>query len=91
MPRFSVSSELCGVRGDGDDLRALDAKHIADTHPALPSAGAALIVPTGFIHRPMALPPLLLDARAGAAARAWCWAVSLAVLGCWRRARRVRA
>jgi hypothetical protein len=26
-----------GVRGDGDDLPALDAKYVADTHLALPT------------------------------------------------------
>src|SRR5690348_15038167 len=36
-----------GVRGDGDDLPALNAKYVADTHLALPDTGAGLIVPTG--------------------------------------------
>ncbi len=45
-----------GVRGDGDDLPALDAKYVADTHLALPGTGAALIVcrptPPGYYFNP---------------------------------------
>jgi hypothetical protein len=32
------------VWGDGDDLPALNAKYVADTHLALPDTGAGLIV-----------------------------------------------
>src|SRR4249920_2402356 len=45
-----------GVRGDGDDLPALDAKYVADTHLALPGTGAGLIVcppaPPGYYFSP---------------------------------------
>ena len=45
-----------GVRGDGDDLPALDAKYVADTHLALPGTGAGLIVcppaPPGYYLNP---------------------------------------
>ena len=45
-----------GVRGDGDDLPALNAKYVADTHLALPDTGAGLIVcppaPPGYCVNP---------------------------------------
>src|SRR6266496_3389288 len=44
-----------GVRGDGDDLPALDTKYVADAHLALPDTGAALTV------YPPAPPRLLLQ------------------------------
>jgi hypothetical protein len=45
-----------GVRGDGDDLPALNAKYVADTHLALPDTGVGLIVcppaPPGYYFNP---------------------------------------